>query len=131
MHLCIITCMNADPSLRTEALLIAEKAKTFGLSQEHIASALGASQSQVSRVLSGAGKRRSKLFERVCKYVLSRATPAAKLDASKHPALSAALAEVWDGSEEHAEALALVIRSLSVFHRKANAARASARLEER
>ena len=117
--------MNADPSLRAEALLIAEKAKALGLSQEHIAHAVDASQSQVSRVLSGTGRRRSKLFDRVCKYVLSQARPAAKVPAAKHPALSAALSEVWDGSEEHAEALALVIRSLGVFQRKPRAARAA------
>lgn len=109
--------MNADPSLRAEALLIADKAKMVGLSQEQIASAVGASQSQVSRVLSGSGKRRTKLFERVCKYVHSQARPAATLPAAKHPALSAALADVWDGTEEHAQALALVIRSLGVFQR--------------
>lgn len=118
MRLCIIVCMNADPSLRAEALLIAERAKALGLSQEQIASAVDASQSQVSRVLSGAGKRRSRLFDRVCKYVFSQAKPATAASASKHPALSAALADVWDGTEEHAEALALVIRSLGVFQRK-------------
>jgi transcriptional regulator with XRE-family HTH domain len=116
--------MNADPSLRAEALLIAERAKALGLSQEQIASAVDASQSQVSRVLSGAGKRRSRLFDRVCKYVFSQAKPATTASASKHPALSAALADVWDGSEEHAEALALVIRSLGVFQRKRRSLRA-------
>ena len=83
--------MNGDPSLRAEALLIAEKAKALGLTQEQIAQAVDASQSQVSRVLSGTGRRRSKLFERVCKYVLSQATPATKVSAAKHPALSAAV----------------------------------------
>jgi transcriptional regulator with XRE-family HTH domain len=122
-----MVCMNADPSLRTEALLIAEKARALGLSQEHIAQAVGASQSQVSRVLSGSGKRRSRLFDRVCKYVLSQARPAPEDCATKHPALSAALAEVWDGTEEHAEALALVIRSLGVFQRKPKPARAVGR----
>jgi len=110
--------MSADPSLRAEALLIAEKARALGLSQAQIALAVNASQSQVSRVLSGTARRRSKLFDRVCKYVLSRARPAATVPASKHPGLSAALADVWDGSDEHAEALALVIRSLGVFRRK-------------
>jgi transcriptional regulator with XRE-family HTH domain len=127
MHLCIIICMNADPSLRAEALLIADKAKKLGLSQEQIAAAVDASQSQVSRVLSGTGKRRSRLFDRVCKYVFSQAKSAKSAttaSASKHPALSAALADVWDGSEEHAEALALVIRSLGVFQRKRRSVRA-------
>lgn len=116
--------MNADPSLRAEALLIAEKAKALGLSQEQIALAVDASQSQVSRVLSGTAKRRSKLFDRVCKYVLSQAKPVATTSAGRHPALSAALADVWDGTEEHAEALALVIRSLGVFQRKPKPTRA-------
>ena len=76
-----------------------------------IAIAVGASQSQVSRVLSGHSVRRSKLFDVICKYVYS-----ADRAGSPHPEKSAelmdALRSVWDGSPRHAKALALVIRSL-------------------
>jgi predicted transcriptional regulator len=111
--------MNADSSLRAEARLVADKARQLGLSQGRIAEAVGASQSQVSRVLSGTGKRRSRLFLQVCKYVHSQVKPASTVPASKNLTLSAALDEVWDGTEDHAEALALVIRSLGALHRPA------------
>ena len=113
-----MTCMNVDPGLRAEARLVAEKARQLGLSQERIARAVGASQSQVSRVLSGTGKRRSRLFMQICKYVHSQAKPASTVPASKNSTLSAALDEVWDGTEDHAEALALVIRSLGALQRR-------------
>lgn len=116
--------MNVDPSLRAEALLVSERAKALGLSQGAIAEAVGASQSQVSRVLSGTGKRRSKLFDQVCKYVISRTDPVTPIPVAKHPGLLAALSEVWDGTEEHAEALALVIRSLGALHRTPRSQRA-------
>ena len=115
--------MNADAALRTEARLVADKARRLGLSQERISQAIEASQSQVSRVLSGMGKRRSRLFEQVCKYVHSQDERAGKVSAAKNPALSAALDEVWDGTEAHADALALVIRSLGALQRTANPVR--------
>jgi len=107
--------MNALSSLVAEAQLIAAKAKGLSLSQTDIARATGASQSQVSRVLAGAGKRRSKLFDKVCKYVNSAAMPAGSTSKAGAAELERALSEVWDGTEAHAEALALVIRSLGVF----------------
>ena len=107
--------MNASSTLAAEAQLIAAKAKSLGLSQVSIAEAIGASQSQVSRVLAGTAKRRSRLFDRVCKYVNSAALPAATNSRAGAAALERALSEVWDGTEAHAEALALVIRSLGVF----------------
>jgi len=115
MHLCIISCMNADWNLRTEAHRTALRAKTLGLSQETIAASIGASQSQVSRVLAGTAKRRSKLFDRVCKYVNSVASPVGSPSKAGEAILQEALGEVWDGSELHAEAMATVIRSLGAF----------------
>lgn len=107
--------MKAPPSLVTEAALVAAHAKTVGLTQNQIAEAIGASQSQVSRILSGGGQRRSKLFERVCKYVFSLATDAPIVAPEQSAALMAALGDVWDGTPGHAEALALVIRSLGAL----------------
>lgn len=115
MHLCIIACMNADWDLRAEAHRTALRAKNLGLSQESIASAVGASQSQVSRVLAGTAKRRSKLFDRVCKYVNIAVPPVASPSKAGEAILQEAVGEVWDGSELHAEAMATVIRSLGAF----------------
>jgi DNA-binding MarR family transcriptional regulator len=113
--------MNASSDLHTEALLAATRARDAGLTQQDIASKLGASQSQVSRVLAGHAKRRSRLFDQICKYVFSTANPGAK---RKPPAeLTDALHAVWDGTPEHAQALALVIRSLGVLGAGAPAVR--------
>ena len=118
MHIArIIICMKSNDLLRTEADLMSKQARALGLTQSIIAEHLDASQSQVSRILSGTSKRRSKLFDAVYNYVFS---------AGKHPPpessplskeLNDALAAVWDGTPEHGRALALVIRSLGVLHR--------------
>ena len=113
MHICIILCMHADASLRTEAQLAVKRASELGLTQAVIAKAIGASQSQVSRVLSGAGVRRSLLFDAVCRYVFSVDAERPSIAESKE--LTRALADVWDGTPEHATALALVIRSLGAL----------------
>jgi transcriptional regulator with XRE-family HTH domain len=108
--------MNASSSLRSEAKLAAARAKAIGLTQAAIADAVGASQSQVSRVLSGMSRRRSRLFDSVCKYVFSAEDAAAFGRAPQDSdQLMRALGEVWDGSDAHAEALALVIRSLGAL----------------
>ena len=99
-----------------EALLAAKRAKELGLTQFEIALALAASQSQVSRVLSGKSRRRSKLLDKVCKYVFL-VKPTEHPEPQTNADLMAALSAVWDGTIEHAEALALVIRSLSSLSR--------------
>jgi len=105
--------------LSAEAALAATHARAVGLTQLHIASALNASQSQVSRVLSGNARRRSRLFDAVCKYVFSCPRTSAETSASnlRRPSadIDRALDEVWDGTYEHARALALVIRSLAAL----------------
>lgn len=113
MRLCIMPCMNALSDQHAEAALAAARAREIGLTQQDIANALGASQSQVSRVLAGQSRRRSRLFDQVCKYVFS----AGRTEANNPPPaeLTEALQAVWDGTPEHATALALVIRSLGAL----------------
>ncbi len=107
----------SEATLRTEALTAARLARQLGLSQEAIAGAIGASQSQVSRVLSGNSRRRSRLFDAVCKYVSSHATERrGSASIMESPELVAAVESVWDGSPTHAQALASVIRSLAALH---------------
>lgn len=79
---------------------------------------LGVSQSQVSRTLNGQFKRRSKLFDDLCKiaYQSSSIAVAVQPGASAQQAdLISALDAVWDGTDSHAKALAVVIRSLSAL----------------
>ena len=101
--------MKATPA--TEALLAAQEARKRGLTQTDIAHAVGASQSQVSRLLAGHCKRRSKLLTKVCEYVFYTHKPTGVIP-QQSPVLMEALATVWDGTPQHAQALALVIRSL-------------------
>jgi hypothetical protein len=108
--------MTVKASLRDEALRLAQHARARGLTQSAIAAHLQASQSQISRIFAGTSKRRSKLFAAVCEYVFSDLpgdTTARR--AEDVQGLYEVLDSVWDGSPEHAEALAGVIRSLEAF----------------
>jgi transcriptional regulator with XRE-family HTH domain len=108
--------MNEINDIALEAHIATQKANEIGLTQWDIASAVGASQSQVSRVLSGQSKRRSRLFDEVCKYVFIYSTRSTNASLSC-PELDDAVKAVWDGTPQHAKALALVIRSLAGLHR--------------
>ena len=50
-----------------------------GIAQADIAAHVGASQSQVSRILKGEGVRASRLFEEVCLFLAARAYPPTKV----------------------------------------------------
>lgn len=109
---------NGHADLASEAHAAAEAASSAGISQQEIAIAVGASQSQVSRILSGKSVRRSRLFDEVCIYAYDaqrRTQPHKKASATESSTLIAAMDSVWDGTETHAKALALVIRSLGAL----------------
>ncbi len=95
----------------TECLLAAKRAKALGLTQEDIAKALHASQSQVSRVLAGRSKRYTGLAEQVCNYVNLHAHGISREAITENDELMQALASVWDGSAQQAKLLANLIRS--------------------
>lgn len=86
-----------------------------GIAQADIAAYVGASQSQVSRILKGEGVRASRLFEEVCLFV-ERLEGGISADAVRgNQELIGALQATWDGSASHAKALAAVIRSLAIL----------------
>jgi transcriptional regulator with XRE-family HTH domain len=97
-------------SIRTRHL-----AKRLRITQQKIAEATGLSQSQVSRLLSGKSVRRSDSLDRVCVYVKSLSKGVTPSDVRGCAPLVESLALVWDGSQSHAEALAVVIRSLGTL----------------
>jgi len=104
------------PDEQARLLRAATLCREKGIQQERIATDLGASQSQVSRVLSARGRRFSRLCEEVCAYV-ERSARETSLDTVRtHPELIGALRDTWDGSPSHAKALAAVIRSLAALH---------------
>ncbi|NPC56898.1 helix-turn-helix domain-containing protein [Caenimonas soli] len=95
---------------------LAQHAKRLKLSQTQIAKAVGLSQGQVSRILSGKGKKAGQSLEKICRYVFgSRGRTAGRASVAKNRELMSALAETWDGTPRHACALAAVIRTLSVL----------------
>jgi predicted transcriptional regulator len=83
--------------------MVASYLRITGDSQEDLALKAGVSQSAVSRALDGPaernGKARGKLFVFMQQALVGHAPPSAV----------AALNDVWDGSEEHADALASLI----------------------
>lgn len=89
--------------------------KMRGLTQAQIAADLGASQSQVSRILKGQGLKASRLAEEVCLYVEKFEGGVTADSVKGNDDLVSALVVTWDGSATHARALSAVIRSLSAL----------------
>lgn len=89
--------------------------KLRGITQAQIAADLGASQSQVSRILKGQGLKASRLAEEVCLYVEKFEGGVTAESVRSNDDLVSALTVTWDGSATHARALSAVIRSLSAL----------------
>lgn len=105
--------INSD--LKARALRAAEIYRRHGITQGDVAVFVGASQPQVSRLLSGNPMRASRLFEEICLYA-ERLDGGVTTDAVRaNEDLMGALAETWNGTAAHAKALAAVIRSLAVL----------------
>jgi transcriptional regulator with XRE-family HTH domain len=105
--------------------VIAQRARRAGLTQEQIAKAVSASQSQVSRVLAGKSIRQSRLYDEICVYVNNALRGVSPEAVCENKELIDALANVWDGTGHHATALATVIRSLGELNTVAGRRRAT------
>lgn len=81
-------------------------------SQEKLALAMKVSQSQISRVLSGKCKRRSKLFDGLCIYVSNQTKGVTIHAVQESTEMLEAIASIWDGSTEQAQSIAIAIRGL-------------------
>ena len=104
-----------ESEMRARAANARRICTAHGIAQADIAAHVGASQSQVSRILKGEGIRASRLFEEVCLFV-ERFEGSVSADAVRsNRELVEALQATWDGSASHAKALAAVIRSLAVL----------------
>lgn len=87
-------------------------AKSLKITQEDISNATGISQSQISRLLSGHGKRTSKSYLKICDYVFSYGKKISPELVRQNDELINALAVVWDGSDSQSKAIANIIYSL-------------------
>lgn len=103
------------PDLEARAERAQQICKVHGITQAQIAADLGASQSQVSRILKGKGLHASRLSEEVCLYVEKFVGGVTTESVRSNDELMHALTVTWDGSAKHARALSAVIRSLSAL----------------
>lgn len=100
----------------------AEMRATLGaskLTQPEIAKAAGVSQPAVSRLLSSCPRRQGGAFKKLCIYAdrqRESAQSALPLPVDD-VALASAIREVWNGTPEHAQALAAMIRAAGVAAR--------------
>ena len=101
--------------LQARAERVRNICKLRGITQAQIAWDLGASQSQVSRILKGQGMRSSRVAEEVCLYVEKLEGGVTAESVKGNDDLVSALTVTWDGSATHARALSAVIRSLSAL----------------
>jgi transcriptional regulator with XRE-family HTH domain len=117
MYLCIFLYLlhMPDTSLQSRALRAASIFRQLGITQTEVATTLGASQGQVSRILRGQNLRPSRLFEEVCLLAERQSTGVTAEAVRESSDLIEALRATWDGSAIHARALASVIRSLSAL----------------
>lgn len=103
------------PDFQARLARAGEICRRRGIGQAQIAEAVGASQSQISRILSGQRLRPSRLAEEICLFV-ERVEGGVTADAvRRNDELIEAVRTAWDGSAAHARALAMVIRSLAAF----------------
>jgi transcriptional regulator with XRE-family HTH domain len=79
------------------------------LSQKDIAKQVGVHQSTVSRALSGEVLRRGKGRQQLCKYMQQLIKPQDWLDGKD--IVVSAFESIWDGSDDHAAAIARIIRA--------------------
>lgn len=104
-----------DTNIKVIASELSMQVKQSGLTQEHLAKALSVSQSQISRVLSGQGKRQTKLFDDLCIYVNNQVKGISPDLVRENAVLLEAIASIWDGSVAQAHSIATVIKSLGPF----------------
>lgn len=87
----------------------------LGVTQMELSSRLKMSQSQISRLLSGKCRRTSKGLRKLCDYAYSYTPSVTKAQIAANEQLMTALQATWNGTPDHASALATVIRSLQLF----------------
>ncbi len=77
-----------------------------GITQAELADLAGVSQPTVSRARRRVPRRNSESYSRLCRYIREESE-----EITLPRTVCDALAEIWDGSPEHAEALATLIRA--------------------
>lgn len=109
--------MDPDIKQRWEDMRIA--LGRLALTQAVLAERAGVSQAAVSRLLERPPNSNGRAFKRLCVYAHSKHNERRPMLSSSREgaALVAALEEVWNGTPEHAQALAAMIRAAGVAAR--------------
>lgn len=108
-----------EPQLPAPVLL-RSVARARGITQMEIARAVGVNQSRVSRLLSGDRLPNTPTAHKVCAWLMRTPGSVSDADVLDNKELIDAVAFAWDGSPQHAVALAAVIRSLRVLWPRAD-----------
>ena len=95
---------------------LARRVASGKLTQHEIAHATGVDQGQISRILAGRAKRRSRNVEKLCAYAQSLRLDATDVQPARRQ-MQEAIDELWDGSPEHARAIAEAMTSLARVQR--------------
>ena len=85
------------------------------MTQMEIAHAIGVDQARVSRLLAGEWLPDTPAAHRLCAWIMRTPGAVSDSDVLGNKELIDAVAFAWDGSPQHATALAAVIRSLRVL----------------
>ena len=81
------------------------------LTQSEVATQAGVDQATVSRILARCPRRNGKAFYRLCNYALMPSSRKKRFDPRDNGEMMEALRDVWDGTDDHAEAIAGLIRA--------------------
>lgn len=87
--------------------------RAAGITQEQAAAQAGCTQSQVSRILQGKIARETTTAVRLCIYAENVAGRTSGPPSKGRDAIDLAVAQVWDGSESHAHAVADLLNAVA------------------
>lgn len=93
---------------------IRDRLERKGISQRNLAKATLVHQSQVSRILNCRFRRPSQNVMRICTYLGVSTRRASRLN----PRLSAAVADLWDGTPQHERTLVKLLKTLAEAGRR-------------
>jgi hypothetical protein len=105
---------------RVRALIASCDRRQGGIGQVALGEACGVSQATISRLSSEQPAKWGAGFIRLFNYAQKQERSKTRPDPSTSLVLVSALEEVWNGTDEHAEALAAIIRATGEAARAAN-----------
>lgn len=109
MHVCIIIGIRMKRPIQEVVVDLRQYIKSTACTQSDLSARTGIHQSQLSRILNGEARRISKNLLVLCKYA-NISVEMKDPQPETNPDLMQALRDTWNGSERHAQQLAMLIR---------------------